>query len=75
MAGRHLGSGQLKPVPGTPGHFPFYARQVWNRATHPSPQGDGIAVCLGHHHPIPYGCRTVLIATPDLRLPTGESRS
>lgn len=29
----------------------FYRRQGWIQATHPSPQGDGIAVFLGPHHP------------------------
>ncbi|MEU7052247.1 GNAT family N-acetyltransferase [Streptomyces eurythermus] len=29
----------------------FYRRQGWTQATHPSPDGHGIAVFLGPHHP------------------------
>lgn len=29
----------------------FYRRQGWTQATHPSPDGNGIAVFLGPHHP------------------------
>ncbi|KMS76429.1 acetyltransferase [Streptomyces viridochromogenes] len=29
----------------------FYRRQGWVRATHPSPDGQGIVVFLGPHHP------------------------
>ncbi|MGW3728444.1 GNAT family N-acetyltransferase [Streptomyces sp. F001] len=29
----------------------FYRGQGWTQATHPSPQGSGIAVFLGPHHP------------------------
>ncbi|KQV94242.1 GNAT family N-acetyltransferase [Streptomyces sp. Root369] len=29
----------------------FYRRQGWTQATHPSPEGGGIAVFLGPHHP------------------------
>ncbi|MFC8345105.1 GNAT family N-acetyltransferase [Streptomyces sp. NPDC057280] len=29
----------------------FYRRQGWTQATHPSPEGTGIVVFLGPHHP------------------------
>ncbi|MFF0300502.1 GNAT family N-acetyltransferase [Streptomyces sp. NPDC004562] len=35
----------------SPRAMSFYRSQGWTQATHPSPDGDGIAVFLGPHHP------------------------
>ncbi|MEU1183719.1 GNAT family N-acetyltransferase [Streptomyces sp. NPDC005820] len=35
----------------SPRAMSFYRRQGWTQATHPSPDGKGIAVFLGPHHP------------------------